>query len=514
MKELQKKYLSMGVSPYSVPVTPVTIAQQNLTQTQLSSPHLNQIQMQNYLLGGLPLQNSSDIMAMYSSSPGVYNGNLDKSLPQFQISPAEITAGFSLNAGQSLSTPVASYPTVSPFLNNSSLSTYLISHLNSIPQQLQQNIQVHPSMPIIPSSSITKPQLHSLLPSSSPLDKARSSLLESFRSNQVPVLGLDDLSGHVLEFAQDQHGSRFIQQKLETASKEEKDKIFNEISPSALSLMTDVFGNYVIQKFVEFGSEEHQRKILMVVLPNVETLSVQMYGCRVIQKLLDTLSMEQKKIIFRKLEPRIEEYIKDHNGNHVIQKCIEVMDPEDKQIILNRYDNKYVELACHPYGCRIVQRLLEYCTKSQTLVLLGQLLVSTDHLLLDQYGNYVIQHVLDRGEPSNKSRIVSRIEGRVLMLSQHKFASNVVEKCVSNASIEERSRLICEVCQDDSFLGAMIKDQYGNYVVQKMIDTAGDSDLGVLMAKIKIHSNSLHKFSYGKYILAKLENYYKSDKWN
>ena len=59
MKELQKKYLSMGVSPYSVPVTPVTIAQQNLTQTQLSSPHLNQIQMQNYLLGGLPLQNSS-----------------------------------------------------------------------------------------------------------------------------------------------------------------------------------------------------------------------------------------------------------------------------------------------------------------------------------------------------------------------------------------------------------------------------------------------------------------------
>ena len=83
--------------------------------------------------------------------------------------------------------------------------------------------------------------------------------------------------------------------------------------------------------------------------------------------------------------------------------------------------------------------------------------MSTDHLLLDQYGNYVIQHVLDHGETANKSRIVSRIEGRVLMLSQHKFASNVVEKCVSNASTEERSRLICEVCQDDSFLGAMIK---------------------------------------------------------
>lgn len=46
----------------------------------------------------------------------------------------------------------------------------------------------------------------------------------------------------------DQYGSRFIQQKLETATTEEKNMVFDEITPQALSLMTDVFGNYVIQK--------------------------------------------------------------------------------------------------------------------------------------------------------------------------------------------------------------------------------------------------------------------------
>jgi pumilio RNA-binding family len=46
----------------------------------------------------------------------------------------------------------------------------------------------------------------------------------------------------------DQYGSRFIQQKLETASNEEKDMIFPEILPQARTLMSDVFGNYVIQK--------------------------------------------------------------------------------------------------------------------------------------------------------------------------------------------------------------------------------------------------------------------------
>lgn len=50
----------------------------------------------------------------------------------------------------------------------------------------------------------------------------------------------------------DQYGSRFIQQKLETANVEEKKKIFPEIIPHARTLMTDVFGNYVIQKVNAF----------------------------------------------------------------------------------------------------------------------------------------------------------------------------------------------------------------------------------------------------------------------
>ena len=90
-------------------------------------------------------------------------------------------------------------------------------------------------MPIIPhTSSLQKPTgLQTLIPvSTSGSDKLRSSLLESFRSNQVSVLSLGDLSGHVLEFSQDQHGSRFIQQKLETATTEEKSRLWEEVAGS------------------------------------------------------------------------------------------------------------------------------------------------------------------------------------------------------------------------------------------------------------------------------------------
>ena len=54
----------------------------------------------------------------------------------------------------------------------------------------------------------------------------------------------------------DQHGSRFIQQKLETANPEDKNMVFQEVLPRALTLMTDVFGNYVIQKVGGTGRVE------------------------------------------------------------------------------------------------------------------------------------------------------------------------------------------------------------------------------------------------------------------
>ncbi|KAF5767629.1 putative armadillo-like helical, pumilio domain-containing protein [Helianthus annuus] len=87
----------------------------------------------------------------------------------------------------------------------------------------------------------------------------------------------------VSEFA-DQFGSRFIQQKLETVTTEEKDMVFNEIMPQAYSLMTDVFGKYVVQKFFEHGSATQIRELAEQLTGHVLTPSLQMYGCWIIQK--------------------------------------------------------------------------------------------------------------------------------------------------------------------------------------------------------------------------------------
>ena len=79
-------------------------------------------------------------------------------------------------------------------------------------------------------------------------------------------------------------------------------------------------------------------------------------------------------------------------------------------------------LSTHPYGCRVIQRILEHCTPEQTGPVLDELHEHTERLVQDQYGNYVIQHVLEHGHMEHKSQIVNTIRGKVLMLSQHKFA--------------------------------------------------------------------------------------------
>lgn len=95
---------------------------------------------------------------------------------------------------------------------------------------------------------------------------------------------MKDIYGHVVEFSRDQQGSRFIQHKLDSAGKEERERVFSEIKREAVLLMKDVFGNYVIQKFFDFGNQTHKTFFLEHMRGKIFELSTHVYACRVIQK--------------------------------------------------------------------------------------------------------------------------------------------------------------------------------------------------------------------------------------
>ncbi|XP_057979337.1 pumilio homolog 2-like isoform X2 [Malania oleifera] len=340
-------------------------------------------------------------------------------------------------------------------------------------------------------------------------DGFASSLLDEFKSNKTKCFELSEIAGHVVEFSADQYGSRFIQQKLETATTEEKNMVFHEIMPHALTLMTDVFGNYVIQKFFEHGTASQIRELADQLTGHVLTLSLQMYGCRVIQKAIEVVDLDQQTKMVAELNGHVMRCVRDQNGNHVIQKCIECIPQDAIEFIVSTFYDQVVTLSTHPYGCRVIQRVLEHCNDSKTQrKMMDEILQSVCMLAQDQYGNYVVQHVLEHGKSHERSAIIKKLTGQIVQMSQQKFASNVVEKCLTFGDPVERQILVNEMLgstDENEPLQAMMKDQFANYVVQKVLETCDDQQLELILNRIKVHLNALKKYTYGKHIVARVE---------
>ncbi|KAK5199308.1 mRNA binding protein puf3 [Exophiala xenobiotica] len=339
----------------------------------------------------------------------------------------------------------------------------------------------------------------------------RSARLEEFRMNSKTNkrFELKDIYDHVVEFSGDQHGSRFIQQKLETANSDEKEQIFKEIQPNLLQLMSDVFGNYVIQKVFEHGNQGQKKVLANQMKGHIMHLSLQMYGCRVVQKAFEHVLTDQQASLVKELDgPNLQilKVVRDQNGNHVVQKAIERIPGEHIQFIVDAFKGQTAKMSTHQYGCRVVQRMLEHCQPKAKRIILDELLEHIVPLITDSYGNYVVQHIIQNGEPRDRRHVVNIVLRSLLLFSKHKFASNIVEKSIEFADEDQRQQILRGLTAPDEHgvtpvLGLM-RDQYGNYVLQRVYARLQGEELAALLADMQKNYDVLRRTSYGKQVTA------------
>eukprot|EP00866_Antonospora_locustae_P002071 jgi/Antlo1/2071/2089 len=344
------------------------------------------------------------------------------------------------------------------------------------------------------------------------------------------------------EMSKDQDGSRFIQKRLEVATEQEKVWFFKQIQHLAVDLSLDLFGNYIIQKFLSIGDtnlptgdntrrgkcldknteadiphdkqngalETHllgekpfdfRIQILQELKGSIRRLSYDVYGCRVIQKLLEVTSFD----IHNEFEGHVIDMVRDQNGNHVIQKCIESF--KDIRFILKDFEENACEMAKHKYGCRAIQRLFENCGEDECSVIIGKILSGAEEMIFDQYGNYVIQHILEFGRKEFKDSIFKIVIKDVYNISVHKFASNVMEKCVLVADNMQKKDLISEFLAmkgPKPMILSMCLNNFANYVVQRLIDSVDAKGKQKIRDALKPYFCELRKSVYSKQILNKI----------
>ncbi|KAL3945247.1 MAG: hypothetical protein SGBAC_000658 [Bacillariaceae sp.] len=332
-----------------------------------------------------------------------------------------------------------------------------------------------------------------------------------------------EISGHVVDFCQDQNGSRFIQQRIEIGDVGEKEIVLQEVLPAVRILRNDVFGNYVVQKLLDFGTPDMLTELYSTFQGEMLELSLQI--CRVVQKALEKLDESALLNLLSEFHNNVLSCIHDQNGNHVIQKSIQVVSQMSKAAVANgdaetaAFFNEKIDfivhdvlrnvasLSCHPYGCRVFQRILEHCVEPDKSRALDEIMKCHRTLLDDQYGNYVIQHVLQYGRHADREQILHFVlENGLLSLSRQKFASNVVEKLLKYGTDSQRKAVVREMLKivDEttatmspndigcSVVLLMVRDAYANYVVQTTLDVILESQEKVhLLEELRSHSDEL-----------------------
>ncbi|CAK9045726.1 Pumilio homolog 5 (APUM-5) (AtPUM5) [Durusdinium trenchii] len=357
-------------------------------------------------------------------------------------------------------------------------------------------------------------------------------------------LSLEEVLPRLVHYAQEQEGSRFLQWKLESCSKEESElrnsgeggrkvsiRLQIGISKSALcctifvfdsvlswrslnSKSKDAFGNFVIQKLLDSCSREQAASLVAQVKSGIIDLSMDKYGCRVVQKFLETLRDEDWDDLVSQFFDKVIDCIEDANGNHVIQKVVENM-PSSGHIsfVIQAVAKRAEDMALHQYGCRIIQRLLENAELESIAGILDPIVEATDKLSKDKHANYVIQCILERGRLQDKIRIVKLITEKVLEFAKNKVSSNVVERCfeiTTDASklVENRTALMSAVLGSSGDTRApfaqLMTDKFGNYTAQRIIEYSRGEDWQELRRRVEAVQDDLKKSATGKHILTAL----------
>ncbi|KAJ1265399.1 hypothetical protein BS78_08G074100 [Paspalum vaginatum] len=316
---------------------------------------------------------------------------------------------------------------------------------------------------------------------------------------------LAGLRGLMYYVARDQHGCRFLQERLDDG-KREVDLIFSGVSRHAAELMVDPFGNYLMQKLLSV-CDAGQRMTLVVTLtaaPFVLVwISLNVHGTRAVQKLIESLkTREEISLVIDTLRPGFLELIKDPNGNHVVQKCLQSFEANDNKAIFDAAAVHCLDIGMQCHGCCVLQRCIARSRGEHREKLVAAIACNGFELAQDAYGNYVVQYVIDLKIPNANSSLAQQFEGRYIHLSMQKFSSNVVEKCLKVFKEADKAKIILELLAMPH-LEQLLQHPYANYVIYSALQNSKGSLHSALTNAIRPHVELLRTSPYCKRIYSR-----------
>lgn len=109
-------------------------------------------------------------------------------------------------------------------------------------------------------------------------------------------------------------------------------------------------------------------------------------------------------------------------------------------------------------------------------------------IISDPYGNYVITDMISSWPLDVCEQVFKSLHSQLNELCTQKYSSNVVERCLELAPESVKTVYINELTESEE-LANLIKNQYGNYVIQSAIVVASGDSKKHLLAAIEKNSH-------------------------
>jgi hypothetical protein len=327
--------------------------------------------------------------------------------------------------------------------------------------------------------------------------------------------GLDSASPRAMapqyvQLARDRGGSRALQQRIQDCGPRERKQIFDSLVPRLGELVFDPASNYVIQKLCEFPTPESHAIFLSFFLSDIHRIVDHQTACRVLQKFIENTTAGNVDQLFLTLKPGLIALCYSANGNHIVQRFIELLPLRLAEIVVI-LEPHVAKLVIDNCGCRVMQRLFEQYDIAELRKLVDQVMRCAADLAINQYGNYVVQNILEAGPDDDVTRLIRVFAGRFYHFSMHKFASNVIEKCIRRASSAQRQAIFSEIIGspghwETARIMRMASDQFGNYVVQRMIEFGSDLQQRAIYDVVYENFEDLVEEVYARHVISRLED--------
>ena len=297
------------------------------------------------------------------------------------------------------------------------------------------------------------------------------------------------LKGTFISLMKSQQTSRILQYYLDKTPNDVIHLIFSEFSNQVDSLLLDPYANYFCLKIFYFLNFNDRIVFLKKISPILDVLCVNKIATYPIQCIIEQLiSDEEKNIIVNSLKKHLMKLCFDVYGAHVIEKLI-INFGYEKQLenILNFISDNFLFLSNNSNGLCIVKKtiILEYKLKGERFNSLKKILINKAlELIQNPYGNYALQTAIDNWNLNDIKEIYPMFYGKCLVFSIQKFSSNVIEKCIQKSE-EFTLKFINEICSDENSICILLKNNYGNYVIQTTLKVCDKPKRVILISLIK-----------------------------